>query len=67
MARRPILLRNYSKESEETERILSESGIEYARFFDTQAGRPCIVSSHGTYEGEEGAKRFLRVVRNGTP
>jgi len=67
MNRKPVLIRSYSKESEEAEQILSKSGVEYARFFDTEKGKPCILSPYGTYEGVEGAKRFVRVANKKIP
>ncbi len=65
MTRKPVLIRNYSAESEEAESILSEHGVEYARFFDNERHKPRIISSYGTYEGAQGARRFVRVVQNG--
>ena len=67
MNRKPVLIRSYSKESEEVERILSRNGVEYARFFDTEKGKPCILSHYGTYEGVEGARTFVRVAGKKIP
>ena len=67
MTRKPVLIRSYSRESEEAEQVLSSNGVEYTRFFNSEEGRPCVVSSYGTYVGVEGAQRFVRVVEKKVP
>lgn len=62
MKRRVLLLRDYSKESQEAEKILKESNIEYAQLFSTDERLPCIISPEHAYpfEGIGGVRLFVR-------
>ena len=62
MKKRPTLLRNFSDDSEQAEKMLLESQVEYVRVFVREKDErlPQLIHSSGSYTGVSGVRSFIR-------